>query len=80
MSVWNIYRWYASRKDHQQSPLNDLERKIIASELDILHEALPYICSDPRLGVHQEAKAKMVTQPKIEGKIKTLKTMLRENR
>ena len=55
-SAENAYRAYRLRKEWSDEKVHEM-RRIILAELETLHEALPRVEKDPRLGYHGEAFA-----------------------
>jgi hypothetical protein len=76
VSAYNIYRWYASRKNRQNSPLSEEEIMIIKNEIQNCQKALALIEYDGRLGFHGEAQWRMFTPETVKNKIKILKSYI----
>ena len=68
-SCYNIYRWYALRKNKRSAVFGADEQQIIDSEIQNLKLALPFVESDQRMGYHAEAKWQMFNGSAIKRKI-----------
>ena len=71
-SCYNIYRWYALRKNKRSAALGIDEQQIIDDEIENLKRVLPFVECDKRMGYHTEAKWRMFSGATIRRKLRGL--------
>ena len=75
-STFNIYRWYASRREQATLQMTDEDRRIVLDEIANLQKALPLVKTDSYFGFHEEPKWRMYDAEAIERKLISLQSLV----
>ena len=78
-SMFNLYRWYVSRRGKKTAKLSAEEYKIVTDEIENLKKALPLVKTDRYFGFHEEAQWQMYDTERIKQKVSFLKKLVSQS-